>query len=55
MQGKWVIQSIWKDYKLRLFITYSLYAVEMLGLLLRPYFLGEAVNGLINKSYNGLF
>ena len=55
MQGKWVIQSIWKDYKLRLFITYSLYAVEMLGLLLRPYFLGEAVNGLINKSYHGLF
>lgn len=55
MQGKWVIQSIWKNYKLRLLITYSLYAVEMLGLLLRPYFLGEAVNGLINKSYQGLF
>lgn len=54
MPGKWVIQTIVKKYKYKLLLTYSLFAVEMLGLLLRPYFLGEAVNDLIKGSYNGL-
>jgi ABC-type multidrug transport system fused ATPase/permease subunit len=55
MPGKWVIQTIVKQYKYKLLLTYSLFAVEMLGLLLRPYFLGEAVNDLIKGSYHGLF
>ncbi|QNA46286.1 ABC transporter six-transmembrane domain-containing protein [Lacibacter sediminis] len=55
MPGKWVIQTIVKQYKYKLLITYALFAVEMLGLLMRPYFLGEAVNDLIKGSYNGLF
>lgn len=55
MPGKWIIQTIIGRYKYKLALTYSLFGVEMLGLLLRPYFLGEAVNGLIKGSYNGLF
>ncbi len=55
MPGKWVIQTIVKQYKYKLLITYALFAVEMLGLLMRPYFLGEAVNDLIKGSYYGLF
>lgn len=37
-----------------LLITYALFSVEMLGVLMRPYFLGEAVNGLILHNYRGL-
>ncbi len=38
----------------QLIITYLLFSVEMLGTLLRPFFLGEAVNDLIKGSYHGL-
>ncbi len=54
MPGKWIVQTIIQQYKYRLSLTYTLFGIEMLGLLLRPYFLGEAVNGLIKGSYNGL-
>ncbi|MBY0479260.1 MAG: ABC transporter six-transmembrane domain-containing protein [Chitinophagaceae bacterium] len=54
MPGKWVIQTIVKQHRYKLLLTYSLFAVEMLGLLLRPYFLGEAVNDLLKNSYQGL-
>lgn len=54
MPGKWVIDTILRKHKYKLLLTYSLFAVEMLGLLMRPYFLGEAVNGLIKGSYHGL-
>jgi ABC-type multidrug transport system fused ATPase/permease subunit len=54
MPGTWIIQTILKKHKFQLLLTYSLFAVEMLGLLLRPYFLGEAVNDLIKESYTGL-
>ncbi len=54
MPGKWVVQTILQKHKYKLLLTYSLFGVEMLGLLMRPYFLGEAVNGLIKGSYNGL-
>ena len=54
MPGKWIIQTIVKKHKYKLLLTYSLFAIEMLGLLLRPYFLGEAVNGLLKNSYQGL-
>jgi ABC-type multidrug transport system fused ATPase/permease subunit len=55
MPGTWIIQTILQKHKYKLLLTYSLFAVEMLGLLMRPYFLGEAVNGLIKGSYHGLF
>lgn len=35
-------------------LTYILFSLEMLGSLLRPYFLGEAVNDLLKGSYHGL-
>jgi ABC-type multidrug transport system fused ATPase/permease subunit len=54
MPGSWIIQSILQKHKYKLLLTYSLFAIEMLGLLLRPWFLGEAVNGLIKGSYEGL-
>jgi ABC-type multidrug transport system fused ATPase/permease subunit len=38
----------------QLVLTYILFSLEMLGTLLRPFFLGEAVNGLIKGSYRGL-
>jgi len=41
-------------HKYRLIFTYSLFSVEMLGGLLRFYFFGEAINGLIKGSYAGL-
>lgn len=54
MPGTWMIQTVLKKHKYQLLFTYTLFAIEMLGLLLRPYFLGEAVNGLLNGSYDGL-
>jgi len=38
----------------QLLLTYLLFSLEMLGNLLRPFFLGEAVNDLIKGSYHGL-
>lgn len=43
-----------KRYRLQLSVTYTLYLLEMLGSLLRPFFLGLAVNDLIKGSYQGL-
>jgi len=34
--------------------TYILFSLEMLGALLRPFFLGEAINDLLKGSYRGL-
>lgn len=42
------------QHKSQLLLTYSLFSLEMLGSLLRPYFLGKAVNDLIRGSYQGL-
>lgn len=41
-------------HKGRLAVTYTLFSLEMFGSLLRPYFLGEAVNDLQEGSFNGL-
>ena len=38
----------------QLVFTYVLFSLEMLGSLLRPFFLGEAVNDLMRGSYRGL-
>lgn len=55
MSKTFIIRNIFLKYKWQLLLTYSLFALEMLGLLLRPYFLGEAVNGLLKSNYQGLF
>ncbi|WP_373069276.1 ABC transporter six-transmembrane domain-containing protein [Gemmatimonas sp.] len=48
------LRRVLVEFRYRLFFTYSLFAVEMLALLLRPYFLGTAIDGLIQGSYTGL-
>jgi hypothetical protein len=48
------IRRVLAEYRLQLALTYTLFAAEMLGNLLRPYFLGVAVNGLLAGDYHGL-
>lgn len=43
-----------QQHRNRLAFTYILFSLEMLGALLRPFFLGIAVNDLIGGSYEGL-
>jgi ABC-type multidrug transport system fused ATPase/permease subunit len=54
MSRIFIIKNIFLKHKYQLLLTYTLFGIEMLGLLLRPFFLGVAVNGLIEKNYNGL-
>lgn len=49
-----LLGSLIKEYRFKLFLTYSLFSLEMLGALLRPFFLGLAINDLIKGSYHGL-
>jgi len=49
-----IFKTIFHKHKLQLSITYILFTLEMAGSLLRPFFLGEAVNDLIKGSYRGL-
>lgn len=49
-----ILKSIFKKHRWQLLLTYVLFSLEMAGALVTPYFLGEAVNGLIYESYNGL-
>lgn len=49
-----ILRSLMMKHKYRLIFTYSLFSLEMLGGLLRFYFFGEAINGLIKGSYTGL-
>ncbi|NCI48256.1 ABC transporter six-transmembrane domain-containing protein [Sediminibacterium soli] len=50
-----ILKKLMKEHRWQLVFTYSLFSLEMLGALMRPYFLGEAVNGLMKGSYQGLF
>ena len=43
-----------REYRRPLLLTYTLFALEMLGTLTRPYFLGVAVDGLLAGHYTGL-
>ncbi len=47
-------KRILAEHKGRLSVTYILFSLEMVGSLLRPYFLGEAVNDLQEGKLNGL-
>jgi ABC-type multidrug transport system fused ATPase/permease subunit len=49
-----ILRQIMKQHRYRLIVTYILFSLEMLGNLLRPLFLGIAVNDLIKGSYQGL-
>ncbi len=49
-----VLKKIILKHKYRLILTYTLFSIEMLGLLLRPFFLGRAVDDLLEGSYKGL-
>jgi ABC-type multidrug transport system fused ATPase/permease subunit len=49
-----VLKSIFLKHRYQLLFTYILFSLEMLGTLLRPFFLGLAIDGLIKGSYNGL-
>ena len=49
-----ILGKILKTHKEKLILTYSLFSLEMLGSLLRPFFLGMAINDLIKGSYAGL-
>ena len=48
------IRRVLREFRGRLTMTYSLFAVEMAASLLRPFFLGRAIDGLIAHSYDGL-
>ena len=49
-----VLRKIMLQHRYRLVLTYVLFSLEMLGSLMRPFFLGWAVNDLIKGSYQGL-
>jgi ABC-type multidrug transport system fused ATPase/permease subunit len=51
MENKSFIKNIIADNKKRLFATYFLFSVEMAAALVKPYFLGEAVNDLLKGGY----
>jgi ABC-type multidrug transport system fused ATPase/permease subunit len=48
------IRRVLVEHRYKLALTYTLFALEMLGTLLRPYFLGTAVDGLLAGHYRGL-
>ncbi len=49
-----ILRKLMQKHRTQLVVTYVLFSLEMLGSLLRPFFLGEAVNGLIKGNYHGL-
>ena len=49
-----ILRQIMIQHRYRLVFTYILFSLEMLGNLMRPFFLGLAINDLIKGSYNGL-
>jgi fatty-acid desaturase len=49
-----ILKKLMQKHRAQLVFTYVLFSLEMLGALLRPYFLGEAINGLMKGSYQGL-
>ncbi len=49
-----VLSKLIRQHKMRLGVTYLLFSLEMTGALLRPFFLGMAINDLMQGSYRGL-
>lgn len=48
------VRTLIKLHYKKLLFTYTLFSIEMLGTLLRPFFLGMAINDLLLQSYRGL-
>ena len=49
-----VLKKLMLKHRYQLVLTYLLFALEMTGSLLRPFFLGMAINDLLKNSYDGL-
>jgi len=49
-----VLKGIFIKHRYQLLITYLLFSLEMLGTLLRPFFLGLAIDKLIKGGYDGV-
>jgi ABC-type multidrug transport system fused ATPase/permease subunit len=49
-----LLKKLMHKHKYQLTLTYILFGLEMTGALLRPFFLGMAINDLIKNSYQGL-
>ncbi len=49
-----ILRKLILRHRYQLVLTYALFSLEMLGTLLRPLLLGNAVNDLIKGSYRGL-
>lgn len=49
-----ILKSLMNKHRSQLVLTYILFSLEMLGGLLRPLFLGIAINDLLKGSYQGL-
>ncbi len=50
-----IFKAIFLRHKWQLWMTYILFSLEMVGSLLRPFFLGRAIDGLIYGSNRGLY
>lgn len=50
-----IFKSIFSKHKWQLWLTYILFSLEMVGSLLRPFFLGKAIDGLIYGNNRGLY
>lgn len=50
-----LIKTVIKTHRWRLLLTYVLFTIEMSGALLRPFFFGKAVDGLIYGNNVGLY
>jgi ABC-type multidrug transport system fused ATPase/permease subunit len=49
-----ILRSLMSLHRNQLVLTYFLFSLEMLGSLMRPFFLGLAINDLLKGSYEGL-
>ena len=49
-----ILKSLMSKHRSQLVLTYLLFSLEMLGGLMRPFFLGMAINDLLKGSYQGL-
>ena len=54
LAGSSQITRVLREYRAQLVLTYTLFALEMFGTLMRPFFLGVAVDGLLAGHYTGL-
>jgi ABC-type multidrug transport system fused ATPase/permease subunit len=54
MSRLFIINEIFLKHKYKLLLTYALFCIEMLAVLLRPLFLGMAIDGLVKNDFNGL-